>query len=494
MRPALNIILLDQNGKQVTTGNPASTMQIQAWYTDAPLFTSEIIPLGTKYTASTVSNGGLPMIDVILCFDVSGSLDDGTSVILVDRCWDGTHKTMAYGQQASNTIFNIFTPPPTGTGFNVYPPQNLSYASYADGGVNSNTTSYLWSESPSPYNSYNGLRDNSNATLYPPLSATMPEQGLPPGNYNASKPGVSSINGLDPRPPSAGGPWTGFTDVVINPGSLPLVTGGMTFPTVASLVEGARGNLESPQAMAQSCPGGNITGAKPGPGYFAAYWNYVLNNAQPVTAARAAAYTFFNTMNLSANSHFGLITFSDAVNAPPPLPNGIWTGSTLTTNNNMDKNFSRGGVNSWSNAGFPMPAISLDPNNTNFSNVVTALNGNSSSTPSLNALVPLGQTDIGDSLNEAVSELTPSNNLTRTGAKRAIILFTDGVPNKPVNTATGDSVALNAASAANKIGVPIYTIGLSQVPADHNSREQPLERYERDRGNFRKQCNLHSGD
>lgn len=426
-KAALNIVLLNQNGTQVPTGTPASTMQIQSWYSDAPLFTSKLVPLGTIYTASTISNGGLPQIDVILCFDVSGSMDDQTSVYLVRK--EGTGMPTYTPVQGPNTIYDMFIPPPTGTGLNVYPPMNCSYASYSDGGVKSNTKAWTFSESPSPYAGANGLRTKVGSPAGPPA---MPEQGMPPGNVV---------------------PAGAFTDMVVN---VPSTIGSYSFPNLATVVEASRGNMESSTALAAACNGAaNIPPSLPAPkaGYYDAYWNYVLNNAQPISSARAAAYNFYNIMNLSANSHFGFVAFSDGIGTGP---SSTWSG----TNRRVDGAYAAGGTGS-----FPMPYVALDLANSAYSNCVTAINGNATSTPNGSALVATGQTNITAALTQAYNDIKSTSPLTRKGAKRAIVLFTDGVPNLPTSEAIGASSALTLAGTAGSDGVPIYTIGLSQVNA-----------------------------
>jgi Mg-chelatase subunit ChlD len=54
----------------------------------------------------------------------------------------------------------------------------------------------------------------------------------------------------------------------------------------------------------------------------------------------------------------------------------------------------------------------------------------------------------------------------RNQAKKAIILFTDGVPNEPGGSAAAaQTAAFSSASKANSKSIPIYTIGLSQNAA-----------------------------
>src|SRR5271163_4904560 len=89
----LNILLTTATGTQVTIGNPAAQIKVQAYYSDAPVFLGSLaqgnmfVNLGTspKYTVMATSNGGLPAMDIMLCFDCSGSMDDQTTVWFVNR-------------------------------------------------------------------------------------------------------------------------------------------------------------------------------------------------------------------------------------------------------------------------------------------------------------------------------------------------------------------------------------------------------------------------
>ncbi len=84
----LNILLINQSGTQVALGTPASTLTVQSYYTDAPIFASKILPIQTSFTLQATSNGGLPQLDVILCLDISGSMDDQTNIYLINRYWN----------------------------------------------------------------------------------------------------------------------------------------------------------------------------------------------------------------------------------------------------------------------------------------------------------------------------------------------------------------------------------------------------------------------
>jgi len=65
-------------------------------------------------------------------------------------------------------------------------------------------------------------------------------------------------------------------------------------------------------------------------------------------------------------------------------------------------------------------------------------------------------------LSEAITELDANGPLIRPTAKRAIVLFTDGVSNRPLPSSGSDTAALNQGTAASAAGIPVYTIGLSQ--------------------------------
>lgn len=129
----MNISLFDQNGNAQPTGSPTATvMRLQTMYTDKAIFGSNIFPGGLQEVASAISDGGLPQLDLFLCFDVSGSMDDESLVNLVRRQWDGATQRVSYvrvGPQETK-ILTLCSPPKEGTGLNAMAPQNLSFASY----------------------------------------------------------------------------------------------------------------------------------------------------------------------------------------------------------------------------------------------------------------------------------------------------------------------------------------------------------------------------
>jgi von Willebrand factor type A domain len=495
----LNILLLDQNGHQVATGSPAATMTVQAYWTDAPIFLSGLLKLPPTFTLCAISNGGLPQLDVILCMDISGSMDDQTHVWFVNRYWDSTtggatSQKMVYNTAVKSptgvighgdTLYNLCIGDTaaaanqtiTGTALNVYPPQNLADATYT--GTGANTNEFLWSETPAvaatgttpafSFSSLNGLRSNTSVTTF--ASTAMPEAGMPPGNYNSTTPTVNR-NGLVPTIQDASG---GFTDMVVDmgyPATVSFNGNSYTFTNVQAAVEASRGNMESSNVLKSACCGSvpSVIVDTPRTGYFGAYWNWVLQNAAPIATARQAAYNFFNTMNLSANCHFGLVCFSSQIGTSPTSVFLDPAVGPVKSTLNIDPSYPLGGTGT-----FPNPLIQLSQGNTSaqeFAAVTQAVEGNPVNTPpifsSLTATqVPLraeGGTDISDALQEAVNELKNASD-ARPSAKKAIVLFTDGTPNLPGSPTAGASAALNVATTAGTAGIPIYTIGLSQNPS-----------------------------
>ncbi|PWT94307.1 MAG: hypothetical protein C5B53_13500 [Candidatus Melainabacteria bacterium] len=494
----LIVSLRDQTGAVQPTGtSTAVTMAVDARYRDSTIFASQILPIQNTIVAAAFSLGGLPQLDMILAFDVSGSMDDTTKIYLVKRYWTGSAGGDAGGDPANtivdkivttdqagsstpDTIYNIFIPAYTGTAFNVVPPCGLRFGAFPQSfsgippgqGV---TWAYTFSESPFDSNTYPngnallGLRANAatvvlNQSL---LSTGVTEQGRPPGNYDALNPtSFTLFNGVNTVDPSASPAYKYyFTDCI--PSDLVGTTqGGFNFADVATCVAASRGNLENATVYASSLTNKDVPSPSPGVGaaWYNAYWTYVRNHASPIAldqtgsttnGARTAAKNFFATMNASSNAHFGLITFATTV--------GTSATSTLTANN-IDAFYPGGGSQN-----FPLPAILLSQSNSNYDATdatgVTACLAGTATTP----LGPLGQTDIADTLHSAVAQLTSSSQ-SRPTAKKAILLFTDGVPNLGTNTTIPDYGAFNEASAAGTAGIPVFTIGLST-----NSAIQPHE-------------------
>jgi Flp pilus assembly protein TadG len=445
----INITLYDQSGVAQPTGSTTATvMRIAAAYTDHPIFlnspNSLFASIQSLYTVRAYSTGGLPQLDLALCFDTSGSMDDTTPVQFVRREWSGitqaVHYVVVTGSDITDgfnthTIYSLTYPPNTGTGLNCTWPQNLSFASYPNGNY---TNPYIFSEGyyALGLNPLIGLRSLGTYAA----GSVCPEQGRPPGNYQASLPTLTNGNGINPNVLSRG-----FTDMVAVP----------TGYTIQGAVEASRGNLNSAAYLSTSMGGTTssntvspeLTAAGPytiSPTAYTDYWTAVNGMAQPITDAKNAAVTFFNLMNTSANAHFMLETFSNGIGSSPT---STFVDPNNTLNLNTDATYAAGGVGS-----YPLPLIKLNQASNQLTACINAVQGTGGS----NGLVAEGKTDIGDALHEAYKELTNAA-LTRPIAKKAVILFTDGIPNVTSTPYTPFQVA----GLCKTKGIPIYTIGLS---------------------------------
>lgn len=362
-----------------------------------------------KVNVVTESKAQVPQMDIIMCFDVSGSIDDQSKVTCVKRYWSGGQikydiATTTAGTTAEGSIYGIFLPVPAGISVNVEQPQNLSASAT---GTNQRKLTFDGTLRKGP-----GGND----------------KGEPPGNYSGGAAGgsdtftdcVANVDGNDHF-----GTFT-YTD--------PSTGQVFSFPNIATLVEASRGNLENNVVFASSKANTALGGiVAPKAGYYNAYWALAHKAAQPIGSARDAAEEFFTIMNNNTDGQFGFIAFSS-----PPVattPGNLWP-------NAVDR--VSGGYGAAGTFNPPYPGQSLSPGtcNTIISNVIPKTLAN-------------GGTDIGDALQEAVNEMKANG---RKGANQAIVMFTDGQPNTgPAWTA--------AANQANADGVAVYTIGLAQNAA-----------------------------
>lgn len=384
--------------------------------------------LGIKgpYTIRADAYGRVPQLDIVLCFDVSGSIDDQTPVTFVKRYWDASTSRNVYkiatarpgghtlGGLAQGGLFDVLGPPPEGSGVNGLPPQNLDSASSST---------------------------NSRRLTFSSSLRGSPNTSGPPGNY--------------PSGSNAGDSYT-FTDMIVNINetsgdhclSLPWTSpGGFYYPTLEAVVEAQRGNLENGSvfggAKLSSVPA--LNGVMPRIGYLADYRAQAKQKIRPLKDAQDAAINFFVIMNNNTEAHFGLVTFaSDAGTLP--------TDSVAAPN--VASNYSAGG-----NGQFPRPGVSLDQNITQFDQVVS----------SVGITVANGGTNLGAALYTAKDMMVDFH---RPGSRRAIVLFTDGQPTEPGSGSNPVTYTRSAASAIRDQGIPIFTIGLAQnssiVPGEVN--------------------------
>jgi hypothetical protein len=145
-------------------------------------------------------------------------------------------------------------------------------------------------------------------------------------------------------------------------------------------------------------------------------------------------------MNTNTDAHFCLVSFTSNAGTSPTSYFQTW---------NVDSNYQQAGSQR-----FPVPLIPL-----NRSTLVTNYDAAYAALPTT---VATSGTNIGDAVHQAVAQL---NTNRRPGSKRAIVLFTDGQPTSgnPLHSDPWTN-ARRAAQEAKNAGIPIYTIGLAQVP------------------------------
>lgn len=410
--------------KPVAIGTPTGrVVRVVGVHGLEPVF-GKFLGIVGPYPIQVEAQGRVPQLDLVMCFDVSGSIDDQTAVTFVRRYWDNIAHRIQYqitsarpgattrAGLAQGSLFDIVLPPATGTGLNAHYPQSLSSASTG---------------CSRPLTFAAALRGASNT-------------GSAPGNYPAGG-GASAADKYS------------FTDLVvnINPDKdkcmlFPYVSpAGYNYPNMAALVEAARGNLENGTTFANShldsVP--ELATITPRAGYQADYNTLATNNLKPIGDAKLAANDFFTIMNTNTEAHFGFVAFST---------NGSASESESYTDAVVSSNYNAGGTGTYLH-----PSVSLDKNASKFANVLATI-------PNTRAH---GNTNIGDALDKARQMLTTQ---MRPGAKRAIILFTDGQP-----TAGGSdpwSYARQKATDIKNAGIAIYSIGLAQnnavIPGECN--------------------------
>jgi hypothetical protein len=409
-----------QTGKVVPLSSPDGKVVRVTANAGLPLAFGKFMGM-PSFNMSTVSDGAVPMLDLVICYDVSGSMDDQTPVTVVKRAWDTALNKTTY--QVTNgahgplqgKIFDIAKPNPTGLSFNGVEPQGLTDAY--------DSSHAYFSEWLAQYYGVPGLRSGGVAS----------EQGQSPGNCPPKT-----------APSDFGVPM--YTDCVVNiDGNTSF--GGMTykgynFPNVATLVEASRGNLEDPINFNQSKADLSVpSGIAPRAGYKAAYTSAAKEVLQPLVDSQDATGLFCKILNTDTDCHFGMIAFDSNI--------GNDSGSTENWNS-LDWQVPYGAKKD-----FALPMVPLDKAKgvTHYSDVLAAVN----------KCLPMGGTNIGASIHKAVETLKTNS---RKGSVRAIVLFTDGQPSdgSPLDDDPWQN-ARKAAMEARQEGIAIYTIGLAQNPA-----------------------------
>lgn len=481
-KTVLNISLADNDGRVQDRGSlSVKRVVVRAHYRETPAFAA-FLYIQPSFVVSAVATGGLPKLDVVICFDLSGSMDDQTQIQLVRRYWNGERESkkqmVEYKSLVSETIYNVFKPPSTGIAVNAFWPQNLSYGAYS--GQNGSGTPWIWSEGAFPIpNKMGGLRAGGHYLPIPPDPPEPPpdpevlprnyvqEQGRPPGNFDENHPDNRKGNNVDPDAYT-----NGYTDLVVQVQN----NSGFTYPNIETCLEASRGNLES-VAIFNKSKGGEkyktnpaLIGVAPKKGYYINYWTQVQTSRQPFNEARNSLLKFIETTNLSADVHFGLSTFSNAAGVDSQD-----TWSKRMTRAKIDRRYHAGGDDV-----YPLPLLDLDKRMSNVGPIFSAFdgqggNGNLDKIEDNHVLPlsPYGTTHIANSLQLAIGQLIDPERM-RPDAKKAIILFTDGVANEPLDIQSANSFAMKEAREAFNYGIPIYTVGFAQNPDIVPAQEELL--------------------
>lgn len=411
---SLYIQFLDPNNNNSPTAAPnylnGTNVRCVGAYTLVPAFN---VGVGT-HPIRAESKGRTPTLDLVMCFDISSSIDDQTPVTFVRRIYSGgrvTHQIVAapggsyqlsdVSPRAAGKLLDILTPLPVGSTVDACPPQDLASAAIE--------------ATPLHFNA--GLRNGGAPT----------DAGVPPGNY---PPGTATWTPTD------------YTDLVVNLDGRNDFAGvnhnGYQFPDLATLVEAARGNLEN-NGVFNSSMANTAVSVSPRSGYQAAYLDLAYQRAEPISTARRSALRFFQIMKTNTDAHFGFVAFGSQEHTDP---------NDTYNSQKVDGSYPAGGMGTFPEAGIPLSA-----SQSNYNEIVNPATGVCSK-----AISAHGGTNIGQAVQVATDML--ASGASRQNAKRAIIVFTDG----HWNTGPDPVLSANNTRAANK-DIAIYTIGLAQNAA-----------------------------
>ena len=319
----------------------------------------------------------------------------------------------------------------TGSSVNGCPPQNLS-------SLNDNTDNrFKWDQT---------ARGPSGGPDYGTLPGNSPYAAPPSGNI------TDEVVNIDGANVFANGSDNGSFS-----------SNGLPFPNVATLVEAARGNLENKNVFVSSGAStavngvpasvANIVNNSSGTGYNSAYLAAARKQAQPIGQAQQAALSFFNIMNTNTNACMGFLPF--ATNVYTTATSYGDSGNYVTSGYNSNVYYN-GAVVGASNNNWPAFATPLLYNTSNYSTIV----------PQLTQTIANGGTRIDLALTTAgnLLQLQSAGGQSRKGAKRVIVLFTDGLNN--LNNVPTPGPCYTAAQTMNapnpSPNIAIYAIGLAQ--------------------------------
>ena len=524
----LNIGWVSTLTDQPTTVNDpyAKILSASCTYGYQPLFFKFLnLPMSFVLPSIVQSRAGVSSLDLAICFDLSGSMDDQTPMILVERYLNPQFTNNPNPAPPYNTNYNYYNVPknndnyayntlcnltayygPLGTSLGVVPAVNL----YLYGGGSNPVTGAQANWNFDWQSRYGG--NSGNNSFQTPAGQSPNVDVNPPnsGPTNISQSGTSyftdavvdifntyeSQTGNIPTYPSVDfstsypGTFTSGNTTI----TLPTQLGGgsYNFPDIPTLVEASRGNLES-TANAQAA-GLNISnpGVKPyfqpKSGYYNAYMYAALNIRNPISVGQTAVQNFMSLMNTDVDVHFAFIPFGDSghssyYHAQNYGSNAIW-GPYYTGTNDFAGYAQNNG---WIQPGMGFTAGS-GSSASNFTQIYNAIGPTSSvetgATSTTGAGDPAfslsmsadGGTNIASALQVAAQEFgNGGNSRISQGVTPAVVLFTDGEPDAGGDFGASDPNAKAAARHLGQMGITLYCVGLAQTQTIQTQQQQILQ-------------------
>ncbi len=347
------------------TAQNGTVIQATGAYCYSPIYGKFIGLGGAQFTVQLAVNSGLPQLDVVFVYDVSGAENRQTPVTYVQRYWDphwGIDYLVTPYIGSSPTVVTAGGPitpfgitDPLNQGPNPLPPENLdnsinslnpqlSYAEQGGAATQMLTGAQAYAAPPGNYPPTGGQPPKGK--LSPPILTTM---SRPITLYNGivvdvvlgggSSYGISA-HGSKPNGPTVSGSLgmstsasildganvaqydSYFTDIVVNIDNNPTFQSdsvtyngnNYNFPSLGALVEASRGNLETPRnadGAGLNLIAMGLNNADVQSGYYAAYVQAAILATQPMNTVANATLAFVNQLATVSDVHFGCLTFND---------------------------------------------------------------------------------------------------------------------------------------------------------------------------------------
>ncbi len=512
----------------------AKIMTVNATYGYQPAFFNFLhLPANVNLPLSIGSRAGGNMIDLALCFDLSGSMDDQTPMILVQRSPNynyvsgGTFPSASY--VPGNDNLNIYTIPQS-SGIIGY---NTVFNLTSNAGPLGSIAGAMYPKMLDYYGGGTNATSNANAPFYTNayFGGGNYQQGTP-ANFPNDSLGLSYTAGMSMynTNPGPNGYYV-FTDAIVDIFFQQTPTAGMNspptyppadftttypgtfngqqnisniqipyngsiynFPDIPTVVEAARGNLESTTIAKNAGLNISNSGIKPyfipQAGYYGAYMQAALKNRLPIFTAQDEAAVFLGQMQSNANVHFAFIPFAD----------NAYSNVQYTSNYGTDPYYSwtqnpgefpppASGTNGWVKPGISFSATpgSSGSNYTGSPGIMSyfypiltptgleAEGGYPSDPTYTNSMTADGGTCISCSFQTAISEFSSGgNSRVSQGATGAVVLFTDGEPDGGGDMGTSDPQSQAYAQQLGQMGIKLYCVGLAQNPTVYSQQQSIL--------------------